>query len=156
MYAFVVLGLVCPYQAKRLAWGTSPKWPVLCRVGRKTTTQSVNQQCKHHLCSTSVLIAASSWTWLASSPPVFFFHLSQKTILWYKWHRFFISQMRFLLSPNQQCQSIDCSQAESFTGIFLFSSTTGLLKIGLLYSSAWYDHYANVNASHCKECAFIK
>jgi len=25
MCAFVVLGLVFPYQAKRLAWGTSPK-----------------------------------------------------------------------------------------------------------------------------------
>jgi len=38
MCAFVVLGLVFPYPAKSLAWGTSPKWPVLCRVGRKTTT----------------------------------------------------------------------------------------------------------------------
>jgi len=27
------------YQAKRLAWRTSPKWPILCRVGRKTLTQ---------------------------------------------------------------------------------------------------------------------
>ena len=35
MCAFVVLGTVFPYQAKRLAWGTSPKWPVLCRVRRK-------------------------------------------------------------------------------------------------------------------------
>jgi len=26
MCAFVVLGLVFPYQAKRLVWGTSPKW----------------------------------------------------------------------------------------------------------------------------------
>ena len=41
MYAFAVLGLVFPYQAKRLAWGTSPNWPVLCWVGRKTTTQSM-------------------------------------------------------------------------------------------------------------------
>jgi len=41
MCAFVVLGLVFPYQAKRLAWGTSPKWPILCRVGCKTTTQSI-------------------------------------------------------------------------------------------------------------------
>jgi len=38
-----VLGLVFPYQARRLAWGTSPKWPVLCRVGRITGTQSINQ-----------------------------------------------------------------------------------------------------------------
>jgi len=40
MRAFVVLGLVFPHQAKRLSWGTSPKWPILCRVQRKT---SVNQ-----------------------------------------------------------------------------------------------------------------
>jgi len=38
-----VLGLVFPHQAKRLAWGTSPKWPILCGVGRKTLTQSINQ-----------------------------------------------------------------------------------------------------------------
>jgi len=36
MCAFVVLGVVFPYQAKRLAWGTSSKWPILCQVGRKT------------------------------------------------------------------------------------------------------------------------
>jgi len=36
MCAFVVLGLVFPYQAKRLAWGTSAKWPIFCRVGCKT------------------------------------------------------------------------------------------------------------------------
>jgi len=41
MRAFVVLGFVFPYQAKRLAWGTSPKLPILCRVGRKTLTQSI-------------------------------------------------------------------------------------------------------------------
>jgi len=41
MYAFVMLGVVFPYQVKRLARGTSPKWAILCRVGRKTTTQSV-------------------------------------------------------------------------------------------------------------------
>ena len=40
--AFVVLGLVFPYWAKRLAWGTSLKWPILCQVGRKTTTQSIS------------------------------------------------------------------------------------------------------------------
>ena len=43
MRAFVVLGFVFPYQAKRFAWGTSPKWPVLCRVERKTLTQSTPQ-----------------------------------------------------------------------------------------------------------------
>jgi len=36
MHAFVVFGLVFPYQARRLGCGTSPKWPILCRVGRKT------------------------------------------------------------------------------------------------------------------------
>ena len=43
MCAFVVLGLVffAAYQAKRLAGETSPKWPILCRVGRKTTSQSL-------------------------------------------------------------------------------------------------------------------
>jgi len=46
MCAFVVLGLVFPYKAKRLACGTSPKWPILCRVGHKTLTQSINQSMK--------------------------------------------------------------------------------------------------------------
>jgi len=36
MYGFIVLGLVFPYQAKILAWGTSPKWYVFCHVGHKT------------------------------------------------------------------------------------------------------------------------
>jgi len=34
-----VLGLIFLYQEKRLAWKISP---VLCPVGRKTTTQSIN------------------------------------------------------------------------------------------------------------------
>jgi len=55
MCAFVVLGFVFPYQAKRLAWGTSPKWPILCRVDRKTTTQSVNAGCGQCLDLPSVL-----------------------------------------------------------------------------------------------------
>jgi len=43
MRAFVVLGFVFPYLAKRLAWRMSPKWPpISCRVGRKTPTQSVS------------------------------------------------------------------------------------------------------------------
>ena len=42
MYAFVVLGLDFPYQANRLAWGTSLKWPILCQVGRKNLN-SINQ-----------------------------------------------------------------------------------------------------------------
>jgi len=45
MCAFVVLGFVFPYQAMRLAWGTSPKWPILCHAGRKATTQSINLLC---------------------------------------------------------------------------------------------------------------
>jgi len=40
MCAFVVLGLVFPCKAESLSWGISPKWPILCQVGRKTTTQS--------------------------------------------------------------------------------------------------------------------
>jgi len=40
VYSFVVLGLVFPYQAKRLTLGTSLKLPISCWVGRKTTTQS--------------------------------------------------------------------------------------------------------------------
>jgi len=42
---FVVLGFVFPYQAKRLAWLTSPTLPILCRMGRKTLIQSINQIC---------------------------------------------------------------------------------------------------------------
>jgi len=49
MCAFVVLGLVFPYQVKRLAWGTSKKLPILCRdakpqlnpVSRVTKGQAV-------------------------------------------------------------------------------------------------------------------
>ena len=44
MWCFVVLGLVFPYQAKRLAWGTSRNSLILCRVGRETLTHSVNQE----------------------------------------------------------------------------------------------------------------
>jgi len=36
MYAVVVLGLVFPHQAK------SMKWPIFCRMGRKTLTQLVS------------------------------------------------------------------------------------------------------------------
>jgi len=35
-----VLCFVFPYQAKRLSWGTSPKWPILCRIGNKTLTSN--------------------------------------------------------------------------------------------------------------------
>jgi len=42
MRAFVVLGLVFPYQAERLAWGNVSKIIyILYRVGRKTTTKSI-------------------------------------------------------------------------------------------------------------------
>ena len=33
-------GFIFPYQAKRLAWGTSPKWPILCWVVHKTLTSN--------------------------------------------------------------------------------------------------------------------
>jgi len=33
-------GALVQYQAK--AWGTSPIWPILCRVGCKTTNQSIS------------------------------------------------------------------------------------------------------------------
>jgi len=39
MHAFVVLVFVFTYQAKRLVWGTSPKWPILCWVGCKSVSQ---------------------------------------------------------------------------------------------------------------------
>jgi len=39
MHAFVVLGLVFPYQAKRFSWGTFPKWPILCGVEHEILTQ---------------------------------------------------------------------------------------------------------------------
>jgi len=63
MCAYVVLGFVFPYQAKLLACRTSPKWPILCRVGCKTTTQSINQSIKQTIvyisCISCVFIAIS-------------------------------------------------------------------------------------------------
>jgi len=41
MLAFIVLGLLFPNQADRLAWGTSTKRPISCQAGRKTLTHSV-------------------------------------------------------------------------------------------------------------------
>jgi len=41
MCAFVVLDLVFSMPSQELE-ETSPKGPMLCRVGRKTTTQSIN------------------------------------------------------------------------------------------------------------------
>ena len=44
MRAFIVLRLIFPYHTiPRLARKTSPKLPILCRLGSKTTTQSINQ-----------------------------------------------------------------------------------------------------------------
>jgi len=66
MCAFVVLHLVFPHQAKRLAWGTSPKWPVLCWVGRKTTTQSINLvvvKGEASIGRCSGVIVVSWWRW---------------------------------------------------------------------------------------------
>jgi len=78
MHAFVVLGLVFPYQAKRLAWGMSLKWPILCRVGHKT--QSVSQ------CHSSDSIGCIGkvtlhWTWLVLGCLAIFvwaYHLSMQ------------------------------------------------------------------------------
>jgi len=55
MRAFVVLGLVF-FHTKPRDWlgKTSPKSPILCRAGRKTTTQPVNQ------CDLSLNLASSS------------------------------------------------------------------------------------------------
>jgi len=39
-----------PYQAKILAWGMSPKWSTLCRVGHKTSTQSTQFEDSSHRC----------------------------------------------------------------------------------------------------------
>jgi len=35
-------GPFIPYQASGLAWGTSPKWLILCWAGHKTLTQSIS------------------------------------------------------------------------------------------------------------------
>jgi len=45
MFAFVVFQF---FSTKPRDWlgRTSPKWLILCRVGRKTTTQSINQSCR--------------------------------------------------------------------------------------------------------------
>jgi len=44
MCAFVVLGLVFSMPSEEILLGESSlKCPVLCRVGRKTTTQSISQ-----------------------------------------------------------------------------------------------------------------
>jgi len=60
MGAFVVLGFVFPYQAKKLAWGTSLKWPILCGVGCKTLTQSFSQ-CQYSRVMSSVMLLWACW-----------------------------------------------------------------------------------------------
>jgi len=62
MRAYVVLGLVFPYQVNRLAWETSPKWRMLCRVGRKTTAQSIPYLL---LCAVLPRLGGSVAKWLA-------------------------------------------------------------------------------------------
>ena len=60
MRAFVVLGLVF-FHTKPRHWlvETSPKWPTLCRVGRKTATQSISQSALSRY-STPVFVVVSS------------------------------------------------------------------------------------------------
>jgi len=44
MCDFVVSGLVFSIPSREVGLGTSPKWPILCWVGRKTTTQSIKPE----------------------------------------------------------------------------------------------------------------
>jgi len=85
--AFVVLALVFSIPSQQMAWETSPKWPILCRVGRETLTQSMSSVthsfrvsvlvlaalCWSHwyycctvsvTTTTPVLMVVSSWTWV--------------------------------------------------------------------------------------------
>ena len=53
--------------AKRLAGRTFPKWPILCDVGRKTLTESINLALAHLQGSLSVTgIFHSMWHWLST------------------------------------------------------------------------------------------
>jgi len=54
MHAFVVLGFVFPYQAKKLAWATLPKWPILYWVGRKNLN-SISSVCVNCGCGLVIL-----------------------------------------------------------------------------------------------------
>ena len=59
MCAFVVLGFVFSYQAKRLVWEvTSPKWPILCWVGCKTLTSLVALP---HFCPAVFCVSQLCW-----------------------------------------------------------------------------------------------
>jgi len=70
MRAFVVLYLLLfPFHTKLRDWlgETSPKWPILCRVGRKTTTQSINQSINQSVsihfrsCSNHKTVTRMNW-----------------------------------------------------------------------------------------------
>jgi len=57
----LLLGLVFPYQTKRLVGETSPKWPILCRVGRKTATQSIAYIYPLSVCASVSSPCCSAW-----------------------------------------------------------------------------------------------
>jgi len=77
MCAFVVLGFAFPHQTKRLAWGTSPKWPILCWVWRKTLTQSIS------LVFVCPAIWIAVWTMLWPLTKIFFMLVHPDTV-WVK------------------------------------------------------------------------
>ena len=57
----LLLGLVFPYQTKRLVGETSPKWPILCRVGHKTATQSIAYIYPLSVCASVSSPCCSAW-----------------------------------------------------------------------------------------------
>jgi len=67
MFAFVVLGLVFSCQAKRLAVGMAPKWPISCRVGIYTGCYSC-----HNPFNLSCLGICVVLRWIAYSVAWFF------------------------------------------------------------------------------------
>jgi len=54
LFAFVVLGLLSSVLPRDWLRRTSPKWPVFCRVGRITLTQSVEHNSSFATCSCDV------------------------------------------------------------------------------------------------------
>jgi len=56
MFAFVVLDLVFSTKPRDWLGRTSPKWPILCGVGYKTLTQSING-----VCAAVVVLTCSVW-----------------------------------------------------------------------------------------------
>jgi len=103
MCAFVLLGLVFAYQANRLAWETSPKLPVLCRVGYKTTTQSIIVQCSPcHIAFQTISLTdftACRWYWLWSP------YVIGQTIIFLPCGFYLLSS--FFSSPNLSGQRVD-------------------------------------------------